>query len=199
MDQGASIGLEPSSTMSLQQAHDLYLALLNLGLHDDLEPFLREALELGGRCDAGAAGIPRAARQRRRWRDAALVDRPRVRGRGPRRRAAQHLPRGDRRRPGERRDHRHPVCGPGPALCESRQRAEGIHRSRRVRANRLRTRHAARSTCRDGRRPTCSRTPIASWPKRSADISRRSSIVCSRDTTTTRRQTRRGRSVRCCG
>jgi Nif-specific regulatory protein len=32
--------------MSLQQAHDLYLALLNLGLHDDLEPFLREALEL---------------------------------------------------------------------------------------------------------------------------------------------------------
>ena len=32
--------------MSLQQAHDLYLALLNLGLHDDLEPFLREALAL---------------------------------------------------------------------------------------------------------------------------------------------------------
>src|SRR5262245_44445307 len=46
MDPHARFGLETSSAMSLQQAHDLYLALLNLGLHDDLEPFLREALGL---------------------------------------------------------------------------------------------------------------------------------------------------------
>ena len=54
--------------MSLQQAHDLYLALLNLGLHDNLEPFLREALELWSGRDAGEQGYLELADDERRGR-----------------------------------------------------------------------------------------------------------------------------------
>ena len=190
---------DPAEIARLEGERDLYLRLLNLGLQDEPEPFLEQALELVTRVVGAHQGYLEIDPQGGRDRVAALVGGARLLGRRDRRRPAGDLARHHRRGAEHRRDHRHRLGAGGRALRGAAQRARRAHRGGAVRTDRQRAGAGRRSTCsaassraRSPRRTGCGRRPsrVTSLPTPTG---------CSPAAPSRRARTRRSRTASGCG